>query len=514
MKLLLFSLLSLGLATLAASQPSPTPPADRPPTLLDVLTPTFAPVNAAARILFTADVFRFQTPLVIRYVTFFALALYEPIAACHPSALSFFGVRDQIGPNFCSPLPQIKIFHYIFHRLVAQEFPDQAPSIAAFLRENGLTPDSLSTDTSTEIGWANHVAERAAKYFRSDGWNSLGDRNRHDFRQPYADFTGYTPANLAQQPVSALVKPLRWQPLVQPVGRTGEFRAQVHVIPHVGEAKPLALTKDDLDDRVSESPYNNPNGRDSLGKADRELMESLIRKYFRTSRLLTVQQRFEAALWENKLLSLGGFIPFYRTIFDEITDFENAWWFMGEMIAQYDAVIVAWREKRRNDLVRPTTIIRRLWEGRIVSAFVNTDVGVKRVRAEEFEPLLPTQPHSEYPSASATICTASLENLRAAFNDKFGDNFTEPAFVLPVIPGVFRILPDEGVRFDLVYETLEEAAKGCGLSRLYGGVHFGPSVREGLRLGRGIGRKAYLQMASLVSGAVPENCDRCLHVDD
>jgi hypothetical protein len=76
------------------------------------------------------------------------------------------------------------------------------------------------------------------------------------------------------------------------------------------------------------------------------------------------------------------------------TDFEAASNLLAESIAQHDAILLAWKEKTRHDLVRPPAIIRRLRAGKMVKAFVSSVEGVKDVKAEEWEPLFPVQGRS------------------------------------------------------------------------------------------------------------------------
>lgn len=179
-------------------------------TLLDNLIPIFLPRNNASIALFPPSISGFEAPFPVRSTLTLYLARYEIGAACHPNALSFFGVKDPIPSRFCEPLPQEIIRSYINYRINAQQFPREAEPYGRFLAEQGLRPYNETTDTSTELGWANVIANRANAYLSNDGWNSLGELTRDNFLRPYFDQTGYTPVNLAGLPLGKLRRPLRW----------------------------------------------------------------------------------------------------------------------------------------------------------------------------------------------------------------------------------------------------------------------------------------------------------------
>lgn len=502
---LTFVRLAIIITTVSAQNPSPTGNS----TLSERLVVIFSPISPAARALFPVSIRGLETPLIIRITYLFALSRYEIGAACHPTALSFFGVKDKIPRRFCKSLPRLIIFSYINYRINEQQIPQQAVPYGLYLAEQGLTPFSRSTDTRTEIGWANVIAARANRYLSADGWNSLGDLSRNDFRRPYFDYTGYRPVNPAEVPSDELPRPLRWQPLTVYAGFTGNFKSQVHVAPQLARVKPLVLSKADILRRRAANPYKTSNRRKTIGKVDKARLNGFIKEYFRASRELTVPQRFAALWWDNKFFSLGTFLLYYSRVL-KMDAFTEEFLFLAEMVAQHDALIVAWKEKLRHDLVRPPTIIRRLMSGKQVKAFVSEEIGVRKIDAGEFEPYVPIQPHSEFPSASAVLCSATMEYLKIGLERFVGEGVKLPNFFLSAPPGRFFTFPfTETVTVNL---TLDEAVTDCAQSRLYAGVHFSPSIKAGVELGRGIGRKSIDQMAALVAGRVPDDCWRCKDV--
>lgn len=478
-------------------------------TLLELLTPSVNQPNEAANLLFPSNIFRIETPIAIRYVLMATLPSYTVNAACHPTALGFMGKKDAIPARFCKPLPGIMIVSYIQNNLFRSQFPIQGRAFEEFLVRAGLNPASKSTDLDTEVGWANAISEKLVNYFETDGWNSLGDLARDNFRQQYSDYTGFKPRNHAELDVSKLSHPLRWQPLKQEADFQGRFTTQVHVAPHIGRAKPLVLTQKDFNQRRADSPYDTPNRRKTISSRDEKTMRRLISELFRRNRELTTEQIAISHWWDSKFFSLGSFILSYQGTLG--FDIEHVIRFgLGEVMAQHDAVMLAWKEKVRHDLVRPPTMIRRLLKNRKVRAFKGFGMGVGLVDAEEWEPIVKIQPHSEFPSASALICKSSMDQLRTALKTEIvGANGTIPAFeieIMPFTPGDSPVTEKIKVKFD----TLEAAAKSCGESRLLAGVHFTPSVSAGFELAEGIGEMAYKHVADLWAGRVPQGCERCI----
>lgn len=489
----------------ARAQNTPEPE----PDLADILTPT-VDGNEASSVFFPSTIFRVETPIAIRFVLAFTIANYDSNAACNDKALSFFGTKDFIPPNFCSSRTSRAVINaYLTHRIHAAEFPIEAPNTARFLQKNGLSPFNQSRDMNTEVGWANVIADRFLQFLAKDGWNSLGDETKEDYRAQFEDSTGYKPQNPSHLSPSELKKPLRWQPLTGPSDMHGRFATQVHVVPQIGiRGSPIALSKEDFESRKAPPLWKTANRRRSIGKEDMKTALSLIRGVFRRSKRLNKEKLALVHWWESKFFSLGAFVGFYQQIY-KYDDVTLARLLLGEAIAQHDAVLLAWKEKLRYDSVRPTTLIRRLLKGRRVMAWRGLSKGVCEVSAEEWEPAVPIQPHSEYPSASAVICTASLEHMRAGLEDVVKVNGTIAAFETTIVPGVLPGNPvQESVK--VRFRTLEEAARDCGESRLNGGVHFAPSVPVGEMLGKGIGKIAADHVTDLFEGRIPTNCERCI----
>ena len=120
----------------------------------------------------------------------------------------------------------------------------------------------------------------------------------------------------------------------------------------------------------------------------------------------------------------------------------------------YDAFINNWDEKYRSNLIRPETLINKHID-------------------EQWSPILQTPPFPEYTSGHSAISGTASVILSKIYGDKFyfKDN-TEVPYGLPVRD----------------YNSFDEAAEEAAISRLYGGIHFTPSIEEGLQQGRKVGK--------------------------
>ena len=82
--------------------------------------------------------------------------------------------------------------------------------------------------------------------------------------------------------------------------------------------------------------------------------------------------------------------------------FESAVAFLvGYTAAEYDALLVVWKEKVRHDLVRPTTVIQGTRPERMVRTWGGPHRSSQTmIKRKDVEPYKRVMPHSEYPSGS------------------------------------------------------------------------------------------------------------------
>lgn len=116
-----------------------------------------------------------------------------------------------------------------------------------------------------------------------------------------------------------------------------------------------------------------------------------------------------------------------------------------------EAMSACFKAKYTYNVLRPVTYITRY------------------MNHPEWQPLIVTPAHPEYPAAHASISMAAA----TALTDALGNNvsFTDHTYDDLGFPS-------------RSFSSFEAAAKEAGVSRLYGGIHYQPSIDAGFELGR------------------------------
>ncbi len=118
-----------------------------------------------------------------------------------------------------------------------------------------------------------------------------------------------------------------------------------------------------------------------------------------------------------------------------------------------DCFISCWDEKYRSNVIRPETYINQ---------YIDPD----------WAPLIQTPPFPEYTSGHSVVSTASAVMLTKLFGDNFSfADSTEVEFNLPVRH----------------FKSFKLAAEEAAISRFYGGIHYMPSIKNGMKEGNRIG---------------------------
>lgn len=121
-----------------------------------------------------------------------------------------------------------------------------------------------------------------------------------------------------------------------------------------------------------------------------------------------------------------------------------------------DCFISCWDEKYRSNVIRPETYINQYID-------------------QSWVPLLQTPPFPEYTSGHSVVSMASAVMLTKLFGENFSfADSTEVEFGLPVRQ----------------FKSFKQAASEAAISRLYGGIHYRPSIVNGVEEGEKIGRFA------------------------
>ncbi|KAI0561546.1 PAP2/haloperoxidase-like protein [Gracilaria domingensis] len=455
-----------------------------------------------------------ETPIQIRAFFYLNLAVFNAWSNYHPTAVDIFGRSRFKRPASEHTIENknIAIYYCLFrlYQTSPASFGGDSgfPDFRERMIEQGLDPDDMSLDMTTPVGIGNREGMDTGRLLLMDGWNANGSLSSSDpaYSMPFADYTGYTPVNSP----SRIDFPFRWQPVLESNG-VGFFFRQEHVTPYAGQAIAFSQTPRQIQRRKVRSPYRHPDA--SIKRATRRDLREL-RKYARDvlkrSAELTQRQRLLAELFDNKVFAFQNQNPFGSTsiavavrffIFGPVLDLsfdEDVIYGLAANIVTFDATVAVWKEKIRHDAIRPTGQTMDLLLGDdSVEVWGGPGRDNTRIRPRDWQPLIRTMPHSEFPSGSACVCEALIEHalIFSEGRDEFPYNVTFTKGSSKFYPG--RV-PAENVTIPI--NRLSEWSRLCGESRLWAGVHFEPSVSAGQRLCKGIGRAAQDTIENLVRG--------------
>ena len=122
-------------------------------------------------------------------------------------------------------------------------------------------------------------------------------------------------------------------------------------------------------------------------------------------------------------------------------------------IALYDGFISCWDEKYRSGYVRPVTVINELID-------------------KTWAPLLQTPPFPEYTSGHSTITASAATVLTKLYGDNIAFEDSSDYHYI----GLKR-----------KFNSFNQAAAECSMSRVYGGIHYTLSVNTGAEMGKKVG---------------------------
>lgn len=346
------------------------------------------------------------------------------------------------------------------------------------------------------------VAKLAYDYSIDDGWNQLGKDDGCVVNcRAYRDITGFEPVNLpyasARNPNSVRD---RWQPLLEDDGK-GFYFYQEHVTAQIGQnAKFRNIPETDRHTRVAAHPtYSRSRRREA-------------RDVVRLMRTLDDTKKIQIEIFDNKLIVANALIGAFvgKTIDDGFVDtalppapglilsYERLMHYVVGLVSmEYDAVIIAWKEKINYDQIRPTSVIK---SAGLLPIRTWAPGGTQIFPAENFEAYIRVMPHSEYVSGSACLFQGQEDYIKAYLTHiglsttSFPVVFEEVAAGASIVePGVVPASP-----VTLSYPDIETMAAVGSQSRLDGGMHFDQSVPAAKALCQGIGDIAAAKTFDLI----------------
>ncbi len=184
---------------------------------------------------------------------------------------------------------------------------------------------------------------------------------------------------------------------------------------------------------------------------------AMVNQVYQTSKQLTPEQRSVALFWDDApngkyVSAFGHWISVLAQVTKarKVSLAETAAAYAATSIAMHEAIIATWKLKYTHNLVRPVTYIQQHMEG-------------------QWLPIIVTPAHPEYPAAHATLSAAAAYALTQTLGGNI--SFTD------------RTYEDIGLA-PRTYPTFEAAGSEAGISRLYGGIHYQPSIDAGASVGK------------------------------
>ena len=432
-------------------------------------------------------------PMTARALAIVSTAMYDAWAAYDPIAN---GTR--LGATLRRPTPEhtlgnkSKAVSYAAFEALLDLYPSQKAALETQMRAMGYDPALRSTDASTPEGVGHLAAQALLAYRHLDGSNQLGDLTPNDAAgqpQPYADYTGYLPANPAlvvasSSLLASFVKPEAWQPLTW-VNAAGASVTPGFIAAHWGKVIPFAMTSGD---------QLRPPAPKAFGSA--AYLEQ-VQEVMTLTATLDDRKKAIAEYWAdgpNSELPPGHWHLFAQLVSerDKHTLDDDAKMVFALSNAVFDAGIGTWEAKRYYNTSRPITAVRYLFNGKTIKGWGGPgrdNVDMDGANWLPFQPsTFPTPPFAEYTSGHSAFSSAAAEVLKRYTNsDTFAASVTVPAHSLKADPAA----PAQDVV--LSWKTFSEAADEAGMSRLYGGIHFHDGDQAGRTLGRTAGAQAYLK---------------------
>jgi len=186
----------------------------------------------------------------------------------------------------------------------------------------------------------------------------------------------------------------------------------------------------------------------------------MVNEVYQTSLELDENRKSTGLFWDDfpdgKTLTGGGhWVSILKTLMKNmhISLIEGAKLYAALFITENDAAIGCFKAKNTYNQIRPVTYIQ------------------KYMNQPSWNPLIVTPPHPEYPAAHATISMAGATILTKMLGDKI--SFTDNTYAY------------RGYKAHH-FNNFVEAGREAGMSRLYGGIHYLPSIEAGFVQGEKI----------------------------
>jgi len=223
------------------------------------------------------------------------------------------------------------------------------------------------------------------------------------------------------------------------------------ILPYLGDER--TIVKGSIDNTMPHAPL-------PFSTANQSDFYKMAEDVYLVSQKLDDSQRAAGLFWDDfpdgKTLTGGGhWASILKTVMTDlnVSLIEGAHLYAALFITENDAAIGVFKAKYTYNLERPVTYIQ----------------GV--MKHSDWNPLIVTPPHPEYPAAHAVVSMSGATILTRILGDyvAFTDN-------------TYAYRGYKAHHFD----NFTEAAREAGMSRLYGGIHYRPSIEAGFIQGEKI----------------------------
>lgn len=338
------------------------------------------------------------------------------------------------------------------------------------------------------------IASELQVAFSTDGMNDSGrDGGSTSNLRPFEDITGYEPLNAP----SNIVDLRRWTPLVEtprPLS-IGEFAVQRAIAPQAAFVETPLLPDEFTRNQTVPAPYSDeiplnatcdPNQRGLQTTLVQSVCADLD-EMLALNAAITPEQEVIADYFNDPVLSLDlNNIPLVMEF--EIS-FRDAFTFVLLMNGgMYETTLLTWREKRRHDAVRPSTLVNHLYKDVLIQSRTGEILG------QDFESFLRTPPRQEYPSLHAAQCEYYAEMAVMISGS------TSVTIDVPVAAGASSVAPGVLPASDITFRIRDlrrDIGTLCGESRIWSGTSLRSSVERGREIGRSVAREYMNHLACL-----------------
>ena len=366
----------------------------------------------------------------MRQLAYMGTALYESVVAGVPEYVS---LANQLNGYTTLPIvPNDKDFSW-----QASANAAYAATFRYFYAENTLT---LKRIDSMEQACINKLVSQGI----SDAAIRNGSQYGANVAKAVIDWSNTDGADKISAPYTIPVGPGYWEPtppaFIPPI------------IPYMGSCR--TFVKGSTDNAFPQPPI-------AYSEDPQSPFYKMVDELYQSSKVKDAANIATALFWDdfpNGMTLTGGghWESILKTVINQLNMslIEAARVYAGLFITAQDASIGCFKAKYTYNLLRPVTYIQ------------------KTMKHPEWNPLIITPPHPEYPAAHATISMSAATILTHLLGNNI--DFTDNSYSY------------RGYKAHH-FNNFVEAGTEAGLSRFYGGIHYKPSIKAGYEQGRKIG---------------------------